>query len=138
MTASAPIDDNAQCPCCSGDVYGSCCGPAHDRSRRAPTAEALMRSRFSAFAVADADYLRASWHSTTRPTNLDLDPGIEWWRLDILGTTAGGPFDVDGTVEFVAHYRNPEVFGREGRGKMRELSRFVREGGQWFYVEAAG
>lgn len=97
-----------------------------------------MRSRFSAFAVADADYLRASWHSTTRPTNLDLDPGIEWWRLDILSTTAGGPFDVDGTVEFVAHYRNTEISGREGRGKMRELSRFVREGGQWFYVETAG
>ncbi|SDS01217.1 SEC-C motif-containing protein [Paraoerskovia marina] len=138
MTASAPVATDARCPCCSGDLYGLCCGPAHSGTRPAPTAEALMRSRFSAFAVGDADYLRASWHVSTRPAELDLDPDLEWWRLDILGTTAGGPFDDAGTVEFVAHYRDPAVAGREGRGKMQELSRFVREGGRWYYVDAAG
>lgn len=90
-----------------------------------------MRSRFSAFAVGDADYLLRSWHPSTRPATLDLDPGLRWYRLDILSTSRGGPLDVEGTVEFRAFYRS-----QDGRGDQHEVSRFVREGRAWFYLNA--
>lgn len=127
-----------RCPCCSGDTYADCCGPLHARERVAPTAEALMRSRFSAFALDDARYLRRTWHPSTRPDDLTLDPDLEWWRLDILTTSRGGPFDTDGVVEFIAHYRHRAPRdGEPTRGTMREVSSFIREGGRWYYVEAA-
>jgi SEC-C motif domain protein len=88
-----------------------------------------MRSRFSAFAVGDADHLLRTWHSTTRPERLDLDPAQRWVRLDILGTRRGGAADTAGTVEFRAVYR---LSGRTG--ELHERSRFVREAGQWVYV----
>jgi SEC-C motif domain protein len=124
------MDGMVRCPCSSGLPYGECCGPLHAGSATAPTAEALMRSRFSAFAVGDADYLLASWHPSTRPASLDLDSETRWIRLDIVDRTAGGPFDDRGEVAFEARYRGPEE-----RGVLRERSRFVREGGRWFYVD---
>lgn len=87
-----------------------------------------MRSRFTAFAVGDAAYLRASWHADTVPHEVDLDPDQRWYRLDIVGVEAGGLFDDAGTVEFRAHYRHPE-----GAGTMSEASRFVRVDGRWLY-----
>lgn len=93
-----------------------------------------MRSRFSAFAVGDAGYLLATWHPRTRPPSLDLDPAIDWRRLEILDVAAGGAEDDEGTVEFVAHYW--DAAGRR-RGEQRENSAFVREDGQWFYVGVA-
>ena len=98
----------------------------------APTALQLMRSRFSAFAAGDARYLLVTAHPSTRPPRLDLDDDQRWYRLDILGTSAGGPLDTTGTVEFIAYFRRPQ-----GRGELRELSRFVREDGRWFYLEDA-
>ena len=88
-----------------------------------------MRSRFSAFAVGDAAYVRASWHASTRPATLMLDEDVRWTRLDVVATEGGGPFDRTGVVEFRAHYRDAE-----GRGVQRERSRFVREGGRWYYL----
>ncbi|MEN5072841.1 YchJ family protein [Isoptericola cucumis] len=126
------MDDTDRCPCLSGDTYGACCGPLHRDERRAATAEALMRSRYSAYALRDVPYLRSTWHPSTRPPELDLDPDQEWRRLDILGTRAGGPFDDDGEVEFVARYR----WATTGdRGRLHEVSRFVRERGRWLYVD---
>lgn len=90
-----------------------------------------MRSRFSAFAVGDSGYLLRSWHPRTRPGTLELDPGLRWYRLDILSTSKGGPLDVDGIVEFRAFHRS-----EDGRGDQHEVSRFVREGRIWFYVDA--
>lgn len=90
-----------------------------------------MRSRFSAFAVGDADYLLRSWHPRTRPDSLELDAGVRWYRLDILSTSKGGPLDADGIVEFRAFYRS-----EDGRGDQHEVSRFVRENRSWFYVDA--
>jgi len=119
----------SRCPCLSGETYDVCCGPLH-RGEPAPTAERLMRSRFSAFALGDADYLLRSWHASTRPSTLDLDPGLVWYRLDIEGTERGGPFDGDGVVAFTAFYKGAE------RGSLHEVSRFVREGRDWFYVDA--
>jgi SEC-C motif-containing protein len=126
------MDDDARCPCLSGETYGGCCGPLHRGERDAATAEALMRSRYSAFAVGDAAYLRATWHPTTRPASLELDTGLQWRRLDVAGTSAGGPFDDAGVVEFVAHHRDTTT---GERGRLHEVSRFVREGGRWFYVD---
>ncbi|WP_069387736.1 YchJ family protein [Cellulosimicrobium cellulans] len=136
---SSPLPDDARCPCLSGDTYGACCGRHHAALRAgtpgAPTAEALMRSRYSAFAVGDADYLRATWHPSTRPDELGLDDDVEWRRLDVLRTEAGGPFDETGVVEFVAHHRSRS--DRAARGRLHEVSRFVREGGRWLYVDGS-
>jgi SEC-C motif-containing protein len=90
-----------------------------------------MRSRFSAFALRDTDYLLRSWHSSTRPALLRLDPGQQWTRLDIVDTDRGGLFDTTGVVEFRAHYREA---GRPGT--LDERSRFVREDGRWVYLDA--
>lgn len=89
-----------------------------------------MRSRFSAFAVGDAPYLLRSWHPSTRPAELELDPELRWTRLDILDTEAGGPFDTEGIVEFEAFYR---VDG--GQASLTERSRFIRENRVWTYLD---
>jgi SEC-C motif-containing protein len=89
-----------------------------------------MRSRFSAFAVADAGYLLGSWHPSTRPAKLDLDEETRWTVLEIVETVRGGPFDELGTVAFRAHYRTPDV-----RGVLAERSRFLREDGRWWYLD---
>ncbi len=87
-----------------------------------------MRSRYVAFAVGDAAYLLATWHPTTRPARLRLDPADRWTGLEIVGRTAGGLFDAAGTVEFRA---------RHGHGVQHEVSAFRREEGRWFYVGPA-
>ncbi|MFI6762336.1 YchJ family protein [Micromonospora sp. NPDC050417] len=119
------------CPCGSTEPYGGCCGRLHRRETTAATAEQLMRSRFSAFSVGDADYLSRTWHSTTRPARLTLDPRQHWTRLDVLGAEQGGLFDTTGTVEFRAHYRESGQ-----TNTVYERSRFVREDGQWVYLDA--
>jgi SEC-C motif-containing protein len=92
-----------------------------------------MRSRYSAFAVGDAAYLLATWLVPTRPRSLDLDEDLEWRRLDVVRTEAGGPFDATGVVEFVAHHRSRTDPAE--RGRLHEVSRFVREGDRWFYAD---
>jgi SEC-C motif domain protein len=94
------------------------------------TAEALMRSRFDAFARGDVDHLLASWHPSTRPDALELEPDVEWRRLQIVDTVAGGPDDAEGVVEFRASYRAPD-----GAGLLHERSRFARIDGRWVYVD---
>ncbi|NUR60663.1 MAG: YchJ family protein [Catenulispora sp.] len=119
------------CPCGTGETYADCCGALHAGRATANTAEQLMRSRYSAFAMNDAAYLLTSWHSSTRPARLDLDPGLRWTSLEIVDTTGGTAFNTDGTVEFIAHYREA---GHPGL--LRENSFFVREDGNWVYVRA--
>jgi SEC-C motif-containing protein len=121
-----PTDDD-RCPCGSGDTYGACCARFH-RGEAAPTPEALMRSRYSAFVVGDTGYLLATWDPAHRPADLVLDPDTEWLRLVVV-RAEGGPFDARGTVEFEAHHRT-----RGRRGVQREVSEFVRRGGTWAYV----
>ncbi|MDQ1582986.1 MAG: motif domain protein [Microbacteriaceae bacterium] len=120
-----------RCPCLSGESYGNCCGPFHRGDAAAPTAERLMRSRYSAFVVGDADYLLATWHPSTRPASIELDPEQRWFRLDILDRNGGGMLDSEGTVEFSARYRL-----NGGAGEQREVSRFVREDRCWLYLDA--
>ncbi|MFB8386447.1 YchJ family protein [Microbacterium sp. NPDC055910] len=100
-------------------------------SREPETAEELMRSRFDAFRRADAAWLRHTWHPSTRPESLDLGDNPRWRGLQIIDTVAGGPGDQTGIVEFRATYLADEG----GVGVLHERSRFVREGGRWFYVD---
>lgn len=122
---------NRRCPCGTGLSYEQCCGLLHAGEGRAATAEQLMRSRYSAFAVGDPAYLLATWHPSTRPPSLELDAGTRWLGLDVLATDGGGLLAEEGTVEFVAH----RLAGGE-RGEQREVSRFVREDGAWRYLDA--
>lgn len=123
--------DNA-CPCGSGKAYAACCGPYLDGGQRPATAETLMRSRYSGYVLARKDYLLGTWHQSTRPGTLDLDDSsiVNWLGLKIVRAEAGGSDDARGVVEFVARYK---VGGKAHR--LHEISRFVREGGRWFYLD---
>jgi SEC-C motif-containing protein len=119
------------CPCGSALAYRDCCarfhgGPLH---LQAPSAEALMRSRYSAFVLGRHDYLLATWHAATRPASLQADPpGMNWLGLELRRHVQQ---DADhATVEFVARSK---LGGRAHR--LHELSRFVREDGRWYYVD---
>jgi SEC-C motif-containing protein len=124
------------CPCGRVDakkravVYADCCGRFVDHfdATPAPDAEHLMRSRYSAFVLARSDYLLATWHRNTCPASLDFDAGAKWLGLDVRAHTVTGADAAE--VVFVARYR---VDGQAVR--LHERSRFVREGGRWFYVE---
>jgi SEC-C motif domain protein len=113
-------------------TYIACCGLLHDGTATAPTALGLMRSRYSAFVVRDSGYLLATWHPTTRPASVDLDPAVQWRRLQIRSLTGGSEADDAGTVEFVAHYWDSV---RSQYGRQHENSRFARQARRWFYVE---
>lgn len=117
------------CPCASGRPYADCCGQLH-AGGPAPTAEALMRSRYSAYVLQLSDYLLASWHASTRPATLDLseDDGTKWLGLEIRRYQLQDEHHA--IVEFVARYR---IAGRGYR--LHETSRFVREDARWFYVD---
>ncbi|MEU9628915.1 YchJ family metal-binding protein [Streptomyces luteogriseus] len=114
------------CPCGLPQAYEACCGRFHSGAAAAPTAEALMRSRYCAFVKGDVAYLLRTWHPRTRPGRLELDPGMGWTGLEVLGTSEGSAFHATGTVEFRASYRG---------GSLHELSRFERVDGAWVYVD---
>ncbi len=120
------------CPCGSQQKYTACCQHAH-LGKPAQTAEALMRSRYSAFVLCLEDYLLASWHHSTRPTkdSLRLDSNANWLGLKILSTTEGQTGDKVGTVEFIARYK---INGKATR--IKENSEFVFENDQWYYTKA--
>ncbi|MFI6298470.1 YchJ family protein [Nonomuraea sp. NPDC050790] len=120
------------CPCGLPAPYDECCGKLHRGQARAVTAEQLMRSRYSAFAVGDSAYLLKTWHPRTRPGRVDIERGLRWERLEIVATQAGSAIHTEGTVEFRAHYTHAGV-----AGQTHEVSRFVREGGAWVYLDAA-
>ncbi|KAF7598622.1 MAG: hypothetical protein CGU28_10575 [Candidatus Dactylopiibacterium carminicum] len=117
------------CPCGNGKPYMDCCGRWH-AGAAAPSPEALMRSRYTAFALGLEAYLLATWHPSTRPATLDLavSPQARWIGLQILAAPAAE--GVSGEVSFVARCR---IGGRAER--LQECSRFVREEGRWYYLD---
>lgn len=119
------------CPCGSLLAYAVCCGPLLTGERAATTAEALMRSRYTAFAVRDDAYLQRTWHPRTRPGRVALDPATRWTGLEVVRCEKGGPADEDGVVEFVASWSEPDGSG----GRLHETSRFVRRAGRWVYLD---
>ena len=114
------------CPCGSQRNYADCCQRYHE-GIIAPTPEALMRSRFTGFVLKLEDYLRASWHKSTRPTELDLNDSPDWVSLRILDSGETGD---TGHVHFQAIYRMGS-----GWGYLQENSEFVREDGRWYYLK---
>lgn len=122
------------CPCGAARAYADCCGRLHAEHAAsgrllAASPEALMRSRYAAFVLDRRDYLLASWHPSTRPAALDApEPGLKWLGLDVKRAALQDAHH--GSVEFVARSK---LGGRAHR--LHEISRFVREGGEWFYVD---
>lgn len=134
-TAPAPaapsVTPESPCPCGLDAAYGACCGRFHTGTGgTAPTAELLMRSRYSAFVVRDESHLLRTWAPETRPAEVDFDPGLRWTGLEIGATTEGTAFHQHGTVTFTARY----VHGGTP-GTLREHSRFARHEGAWVYVD---
>ena len=120
------------CPCGSGLTYNQCCRVYHD-GKAAPTAQALMRSRYSAYVLGNGAYLHRSWHSSTRPSKKSLmqfSP-TTWLGLEIVCTQQGLETDTQGVVEFIARYQTPAA----GEEILHETSQFLREAGRWYYVK---
>ena len=127
----APPTPSPPCPCGRPLAYAACCGRWHAGALalQAPGAEELMRSRYSAFTLGLLDYLRATWHPSTRPTVLEpMPPGLRWLGLEVRRHAQQD--ETHATVEFVARSK---LGGRAER--LHETSRFVREEGCWFYVD---
>ena len=121
-----PID----CPCGNG-AFKECCGPYLAGDKDAPTAETLMRSRYSAYVVNDVPYLLKTWHPASRPEeDFVLEEAIQWQGLEILDSADGSETDDSGQVEFIARYRVEHQ-----PGQLRERSDFRREDGLWYYID---
>lgn len=126
------MTNDSLCICGSGLDSAVCCARYHSGEQIAPTAEALMRSRFTAYALRNVDYMLGTWDSSKRPQGIDLskEDGVVWTRLEIIGTKKGGEKDSKGLVEFKAYYTlNEEEYA------MHELSRFVKKDGRWYYLD---
>jgi SEC-C motif-containing protein len=123
------------CPCGSGAALEACCGPYLSQERAAPTAEALMRSRYTAYVRGAIDHVEATHHPRTvstfdRPAATAWARGAEWLGLTVVSTAGGGPSDDTGEVEFIARYR------QEGSAlSHHERARFEKVGGKWFFVD---
>lgn len=127
MSLVPGTDADEPCRCGNPAGWSACCGPILAGRTEAPTAEALMRARYSAHATGDAAFLRRSWHPDTCPASV-TDPSITWTGLEVRDATGGRALDTAGTVTFVARYQ------RQGRsGRLIERSRFVRVGMRWLY-----
>ncbi len=128
------MENPTPCPCGSEKTYAVCCRPYHQQLN-APTAEALMRSRYSAFALGLDEYLIKTRHPSFRDkdSGSDLKDALQrqqWVGLTILETLEGSEQDNEGQVRFSAH------FIENGRpGVLTENSRFKREQGRWYYVD---
>ena len=122
-----------ECPCSSGQAYDACCQPFVSGQRQAPTAAALMRSRYTAYALGEIDYL-ASTHDPETKDEFNKDDARSWsekatWQgLEILATEGGGADEGFGTVEFIARY------AMEGQNiEHHEISEFRRDGATWYF-----
>ena len=116
------------CHCESGKSYQACCEPLH-LGQPAKTAEALMRSRYSAYVLHLEDYLLRTWHPTTRPASLRLSDDVDtkWLGLTILRTTNAS--ETEATVEFVARYK----VGGNRAERLHEISQFEFSDA-WYYL----
>ena len=124
------------CPC-GGERYESCCGPLHRGQAKAITAEQLMRSRYSAFARGEVDYLMATHPEPDVPIQHRRNSlrqscrQTKWLGLSVLQVSGGGPKNLEGIVQFEARYSG---------GVLKETSLFQRcdgaDDGDWVYVGA--
>jgi len=133
----------AACPC-GGPSYAACCAPYIDGEAVAPTAETLMRSRYTAYTLGKEAYLRATWHASTCPVDPIVGDGekVTWLGLEVKSSALrlrkrkdildNMDSEDEDRVEFVARYKTG---GRAHR--LHEVSRFLREGGRWYYLDGS-
>ena len=149
QTKKPPSTSSSPCPC-GGASYATCCGPYIDAGAIAPTAETLMRSRYTAYTLRNEAYLRATWHPSTCPTDAIVGPDetLRWLGLEVKSalrlrqrkaksdTEANDTVANSDSVEFVARYKSG---GRAHR--LHEVSRFLREPSsgamRWFYLDGS-
>lgn len=126
--SSAKSTTQELCPCESKKPYSACC-EAYHQGLAAPTAEALMRSRYTAYVLGLENYLLKTWHPDTHPASLNLteDPTTKWLGLQIKHVEITG--EGTATVEFVARFK---IAGKAER--LHEISQFVRVEGCWYYL----
>lgn len=122
------IDAKNICPCGIGRKYTSCCGRWH-AGELAPDAEALMRSRYTAFVGQLDRYILETWHPRTRPPSIEFDASQKWLGLKVVEAKSTGADTAE--VEFIARFR----IGGASAARLHERSRFVRENGRWLYVD---
>lgn len=127
------ISPETCCPCRHNReeqiTYANCCGPYLADESLPATAEELMRSRYSAYALGDLEYIKRTWHPNTLPAELRLVPGQVWIGLQIKRRENGSENDTSGIVEFVAKSK------RKGKAhRMHEVSQFEKIDGRWVYV----
>jgi len=118
------------CPCESGLPYMDCCQPYIEQTCDAPTAEALMRSRYTAFVLRNEDYLRYSWHPDKCPADIRMNTDTTWLGLKVKTVVNGSVDDANGQVEFIARSKNN---GKANR--IHENSRFCRYNSRWVYID---
>ena len=129
------VKKEEMCPCKSGKSFGECCASIIAGETKAPTAEALMRARYSAYVTGDIDFLKSSG---TRAVQAQFDAdaskawseAAEWHGLEIIRTEGGGEGDKSGKVEFRALYSANGEFCNH-----HELSTFVKEDGSWKFED---
>lgn len=119
------------CPCGRTLAYADCCGRVHARVTAAERAEDVMRARYSAYVLTDEAFLLESWHPSTRPPRVTFERDLRWSGLTVVSTSAGGPFDAEGEVSFVASFVRRGV-----TATMAERSRFARLPAGWVYLDA--
>lgn len=123
------------CPCGNQKLLPECCGIYLQGLRAAPTAEKLMRSRYSAYCLKNINYLFNTEHPRYRKPNSRKQiaataNSLKWLGLTVLATEAGQPEDAIGVVEFVAAYQEGQLVNQ-----LHERSRFIKENGTWFYTD---
>ena len=123
-----------QCPCGRKKQLTECCLPLIKEKKIALTAEDLMRSRYTAYTLAEIDYIMKTHHSSSRPLSEYMEikkwaKRVKWLKLEVLNTKDGLENDEEGFVEFKAHFK--ELFKKK---VIHENSYFVKENGEWFYV----
>jgi SEC-C motif-containing protein len=122
-----------QCPCGSGNTYAGCCEPYISGKAKAPAAEALMRSRYTAYVKHAVDYIiatcvRRGKNDIDLKSTRDWSERSKWLGLKIIAAEKGGPADTEGTVEFEARYE------RDGlRETHHERAQFKKQNGEWLY-----
>ncbi len=125
------------CPCGSANDYAACCEPIIAGKKQAETAEQLMRARYTAHVKVEIDFLYDSTHPDHREGydhkgTRSWAEQSEWYGLEILGTTQGGPKDKQGEVEFLARFRD-----KEGLRSHHECGKFERKGKRWLFTEGS-
>ena len=128
---SSELISELLCRCGSNLQYDTCCRTFHENIKIPITAESLMRSRFTAYAMQNESYLLETWEASKRPEEINFSKeNAEWTRLEILKTKKGGEKDSKGIVEFKAYYsQNDEEY------VMNEISRFKKSAGRWLYLD---